>query len=132
MLLSNPSTNSPVSRFMWLSIPSNLPSCWYPRLVLFVFTICKIGALEKKLQPEASSALAPTLAIHPSGDHVLMASSDGRVTWFDLDLASRPYQTLTGHSGAVRSVSFHPRLLFFASASTDGTLQICPAKYSKI
>lgn len=83
------------------------------------------GSLEKKLQPESSSALSPTLAIHPSGDHVLMASSDGRVTWFDLDLASRPYQTLTGHSGAVRSVAFHPRLPLFASASMDGSLQIC-------
>lgn len=83
------------------------------------------GSLEKKLQPESSSALSPTLAIHPSGDHVLMAGSDGRVTWFDLDLASRPYQTLTGHSGAVRSVSFHPRLPLFASASVDGSLQIC-------
>lgn len=83
------------------------------------------GSLEKKLQPEASSALSPTLAIHPSGDHVLMAGSDGRVTWFDLDLASRPYQTLTGHSGAVRCVSFHPRLPLFASASADGSLQIC-------
>lgn len=83
------------------------------------------GSLEKKLQPESSSSLSPTLAIHPSGDHVLMASSDGRVTWFDLDLASRPYQTLTGHSGAVRCVSFHPRLPLFASASSDGTLQIC-------
>ena len=82
------------------------------------------GSLEKKLQPEASSALSPTLAIHPSGDHVLMAGSDGRVTWFDLDLASRPYQTLTGHSGAVRCVSFHPRLPLFASASADGSLQI--------
>ena len=83
------------------------------------------GSLEKKLQPETSSALSPTLAIHPSGDHVLMAGSDGRVTWFDLDLASRPYQTLTGHSGAVRCVSFHPRLPLFASASADGSLQIC-------
>lgn len=83
------------------------------------------GSLEKKLQPESSSSLSPTLAIHPSGDHVLMASSDGRVTWFDLDLASRPYQTLTGHSGAVRSVSFHPRLPLFASGSSDGSLQIC-------
>lgn len=83
------------------------------------------GSLEKKLQPEASSALSPTLAIHPSGDHVLMAGSDGRVIWFDLDLASRPYKTLTGHSGAVRCVNFHPRLPLFASASIDGSLQIC-------
>jgi ribosome biogenesis protein ERB1 len=84
------------------------------------------GVLEKKLQPEASSsALSATLAIHPSGDHVLMAGSDGRVIWFDLDLASRPYQTLTGHSNAVRCVSFHQRLPLFASASSDGSVQIC-------
>lgn len=82
------------------------------------------GELEKKLQPDSSCALSATLSIHPSGDHVLMAGSDGRVTWFDLDLASRPYQTLSGHTGAVRCVTFHPRLPLFASASTDGSVQI--------
>lgn len=81
------------------------------------------GALEKKLKPDSHS-LAATLAIHPTGDHVLMAGTEGRVTWFDLDLASRPFQTLTGHSQAVRSVAFHPRLPLFASSSVDGSVQI--------
>lgn len=81
------------------------------------------GALEKKLQGD-SSTLTPTLAIHPSGDHVLMAGTDGRVTWFDLDLTARPYQTLNGHQMATRSVAFHARLPLFASASADGTLHI--------
>ncbi len=82
------------------------------------------GEMEKKLRPDTSTQLAATLAIHYSGDHVLMAGTDGRVTWFDLDLASRPFKTLTGHSGAVRSVAFHPRLPLFASSSADGSVQI--------
>ena len=82
------------------------------------------GEMEKKLRPDSGAQLAATLAIHSSGDHVLMAGTDGRVTWFDLDLASRPFKTLTGHAGAVRSVAFHPRLPLFASCSTDGSVQI--------
>ncbi len=82
------------------------------------------GAMEKKLRPDSSAQLAATLAIHPSGDHVLMAGTDGNVIWFDLDLASRPFQTLTGHSSAVKSVVFHQRLPLFASSSADGNVQI--------
>jgi ribosome biogenesis protein ERB1 len=45
--------------------------------------------------------------VHPSGDHILLGSYDRRVTWFDLDLSSKPFKTLKFHEKAVRSVQFH-------------------------
>lgn len=34
------------------------------------------------------------LAVHPSGDHLLVGSYDKKLCWFDLDLSSKPYKTL--------------------------------------
>ncbi len=78
--------------------------------------------LAKKLNPAAQ--WISSIAVHPSGDHVLVGAYDKRVCWFDLDLSTSPYRTLRSHKLAVRSVAFHPRLPLFASAADDGTLHI--------
>jgi len=83
------------------------------------------GEMEKQLTLDnALVSLEFCMAIHPSGEHVLLAGTEGCVCWFDLALASKPYQTLSPHSSAVRSLAFHKRLPLFASSSVDGTLQI--------
>ena len=55
------------------------------------------------------------------GDNVIVGSYDLRLSWFDLDLSTKPYKTLRYHKKAIRSVCFHPRYPLFASASDDGT-----------
>jgi len=65
-----------------------------------------------------------SIALHPSGDHLLIGSYDRKVCWYDLDMASTPYKTLKYHSKAVRAVHFHPRYPLFATGSDDGKVHI--------
>lgn len=48
--------------------------------------------LVKKLQ--SGMKWISCLAIHPSGDHLLVGSYDKRLCWFDMDLSSKPYKVL--------------------------------------
>ncbi|XP_014249300.1 ribosome biogenesis protein BOP1 homolog [Cimex lectularius] len=64
------------------------------------------------------------MAIHPGGDNLLVGTYDRKVLWFDLDLSTKPYKTLSLHSQAVRSVAFHKRYPLFASTSDDQSLII--------
>lgn len=58
------------------------------------------------------------------GDNVLVGTYDKKVMWFDLDLSTKPYQTLRFHGNAIRSVAFHKRYPLFASGSDDCSLII--------
>jgi ribosome biogenesis protein ERB1 len=62
-----------------------------------------------------------SLDIHPGGDNLIIGSFDSRLSWFDLDLSTKPYKTLKHHKKAIRSVAFHKRYPLIASASDDGT-----------
>ncbi|XP_041375596.1 ribosome biogenesis protein bop1-like [Gigantopelta aegis] len=66
-----------------------------------------------------------SLAIHPGGDNVIIGSYDSRLSWFDLDLSTKPYQTLKHHKKALRQVTYHKRYPLFASASDDGSVIVC-------
>ena len=79
-------------------------------------------ALLKTFQPGV--AAISCMDVHPSGDHFLVGSFDGRVCWFDGDLSLRPYRTLSFHRKAVRCVSYHPTLPLFATVSDDGLIHI--------
>jgi ribosome biogenesis protein ERB1 len=83
-------------------------------------------ALVKKMSPGLGGiGLAPALDMHPSGDHLLVGSFDGRSLWFDLDASAKPYRALQSHTRAVTAVAYHPGAHpLFASASADGTVQI--------
>lgn len=59
------------------------------------------------------------MAIHPKGDNLLVSTYDKKMLWFDLDLSTKPYQTIRLHKNAVRSAAFHLRYPLFASASDD-------------
>lgn len=74
--------------------------------------------LAKKLQM-GSSGKVLSMDVHPSGDHVVVGMSDGRASWFDLDLSSTPYRTLRHHQLPVTSVAYHPRYPLFATASGE-------------
>ncbi|XP_026745223.1 ribosome biogenesis protein BOP1 homolog [Trichoplusia ni] len=64
------------------------------------------------------------MAVHPGGDNLLVSSYDRKCIWFDLELSSKPYQTLRLHGGAVRSVAFHRRYPLFASAGDDDKIVV--------
>ncbi|KAK3085887.1 hypothetical protein FSP39_010022 [Pinctada imbricata] len=66
-----------------------------------------------------------SMSVHSGGDNVIIGSYDSRLSWFDLDLSTKPYQTLRHHKKAIRSVCYHRRYPLFASASDDGTVIVC-------
>jgi len=74
------------------------------------------------------------VSVHPGGGHVLVASYDRKVAWFDLELGVQPYKVLRYHARAVRGVAFHPRAArtfpLFASVGDDGQAQVFHAKVS--
>lgn len=80
------------------------------------------GVLVKRLQPGVKHIAC--LAIHPSGDHVLVGAYDRRTVWIDLDLSARPYKVLRGHPLAVRSLAIHPTLPLFADGGDEGAVHI--------
>ncbi|TNN30936.1 Ribosome biogenesis protein bop1 [Liparis tanakae] len=79
--------------------------------------------MSKKLQ--ANSKWISSMAVHPGGDHVICGSYDCRLSWFDLDLSTKPYKMLRHHKKAVRGVAFHRLYPLFASASDDGSVIVC-------
>lgn len=99
------------------------------RPFLFVATqqhVKVYNLLEQKMVKKLLSGCKwlSSLALHPSGDHVVVGSYDRRVVWFDLDLSSSPYKTLKFHDKAIRGVCFHRKYPLFASASDDGSVQV--------
>jgi ribosome biogenesis protein ERB1 len=62
------------------------------------------------------------MSVHPGGDNLLVGTYDRKMLWFDLDLSTKPYQTLRLHGAAVRGVAFHKRYPLFASGSDDKSL----------
>ncbi|KAL7026113.1 hypothetical protein ACKWTF_013795 [Chironomus riparius] len=77
----------------------------------------------KKLLP--SCKWIAKIAIHPKGDNLLVSTYDKKVMWFDLDLSTKPYQTLKLHQSAVRGVAYHSRYPMFASGSDDRGVIVC-------
>ncbi|XP_065327437.1 ribosome biogenesis protein bop1 isoform X1 [Pelmatolapia mariae] len=79
--------------------------------------------MTKKLQ--ANSKWISSMAVHPGGDHVICGSYDCKLSWFDLDLSTKPYKMLRHHKKAVRGVAYHRLYPLFASASDDGSVIVC-------
>jgi len=78
--------------------------------------------LEKKLM--CNMKHISSISVHPKGDNLLVGSYDSRLSWMDLDLSLKPYQSMRYHKKAVRAVQFHPTYPLFASASDDATIII--------
>ena len=91
------------------------------RSSVHVYHLVKQVLVKRLLTP---MQLISSIAVHPSGDHVLVSSFDRKVCWFDLDMGQSPYRTLKYHQRAVRRVAFHPHYPLFASAADDGCVHI--------
>ncbi|WAR11935.1 BOP1B-like protein [Mya arenaria] len=79
--------------------------------------------LSKKLMTNCK--WVSSLAVHPEGDNLIIGSYDSRLSWFDLDLSTKPYQTLKHHKKAIRQVCYHRRYPLFASVSDDCSIIVC-------
>lgn len=103
----------------------------HPQLVLATSKAVRIydltrRSLVKKLTPGANSL--SELALHPTGDHILTASHDGALAWFDLDYSVRPYRVLSQHHGtALRAVACHATYPLVATGGDDGCIQVVHA-----
>ncbi|KAI9691842.1 MAG: Ribosome biogenesis protein erb1 [Bathelium mastoideum] len=86
-------------------------------------------ALTQTLKPGAR--WLSSIAVHPSGAHVLLGAYDRRVLWHDLELGAHPFRTLRYHARAVRSVAIHARggeMPLVASAADDGSVHVLHAR----
>lgn len=84
-----------------------------------IYDLVKQTLLKKLL---TNSKWISCMAIHPLGDNLLVGTYDRKMLWFDLDLSTKPYQTLRLHGTAVRGVAFHKHYPLFASGSDDRSL----------
>ncbi|KAG7203143.1 hypothetical protein KM043_010263 [Ampulex compressa] len=81
-----------------------------------IYDLVKQEMVKKLL---SNSQWISTMAIHPGGDNILVGTYDRKMLWFDLDLSTKPYQTLRLHGTGVRGVAFHKRYPLFASGADD-------------
>ncbi|KAL1501047.1 hypothetical protein ABEB36_006449 [Hypothenemus hampei] len=84
-----------------------------------IYDLLKQAQIKKLM---TNSKWISTIAIHPGGDNLLVGTYDRKMLWFDLDLSTKPYQTLRLHGTAVRGVAYHKRYPLFASGSDDRSL----------
>lgn len=84
-----------------------------------IYDLVKQEMVKKLL---SNSQWISTMSIHPGGDNILVGTYDRKMLWFDLDLSTKPYQTLRLHGTGVRGVTFHKRYPLFASGADDRSL----------
>ncbi|BFG38031.1 hypothetical protein CerSpe_243050 [Prunus speciosa] len=90
--------------------------------IIRVYDLVKEGKLVKKL--ETGLREISSIAVHPSGDHIIVGSGEGKLCWFDMDLSSKPYKTLKLHQKDINNVSFHRSYPLFATCSDDCTAYV--------
>jgi ribosome biogenesis protein ERB1 len=88
---------------------------------IFIYELQK-QATKKKLVTGAAGLT--DLALHKTGDHLLVATSDARVLWFDLDSGQYPYKKMKVHNAQVNSCAFSDSYQLFVSASDSGELVV--------
>ncbi|EUB61924.1 Ribosome biogenesis protein bop1 [Echinococcus granulosus] len=83
-----------------------------------------------RLKLDLSSDHIVTFAVHPTGEHVIAATSDSRFIWFDVELGNVPFKKLRLNHGTVRKVHVHSRRPLVSVALDDGSLFIIHGKVS--
>lgn len=105
-------------------------SVFHPtRSVFFIATkktVRVYDLLKQKLIKKLDTGLreVSSIAIHPAGDNLIVGSKEGKLSWFDMDLSSKPYKTLKCHPKDITNVAFHRSYPLFASCSEDCTAYV--------
>lgn len=68
--------------------------------------------------------LLSSFDVHPGGDNVCCSSFDRRLSWFDMDLSTKPYKTMRYNNNGLKAVSIHKRLPLFAAGGEDGMVHV--------
>lgn len=112
--------------------PHGIPvsTAFHPSLsVFFISTKKNVRAYDlvkqrliKKLESRFHEV--SSIAVHSSGDHVIVGSKEGKLGWFDMDLSSYPYKVLKCHPKDINKVAFHRSYPLFASCSDDCTAYV--------
>lgn len=97
------------------------------RLLFYVATqrfikVFNLGKQEMQRKLEPNVKWISDMAIHSSGDHIIVGDYSTRLAWIDTDLSQKPFKTLRYHKKAIRSVQFHEKYPLFCSGSDDGTI----------
>ncbi|VUZ40563.1 unnamed protein product [Hymenolepis diminuta] len=83
-----------------------------------------------RLKLDISDDYIVSLAVHPTGDHVITGTSDSRFVWFDADMGNVPFKKLSLNHGTVHKVDVHLRRPLASVALDDGSLCIVHGKVS--
>lgn len=81
-----------------------------------------VGIMVKKFRGADQSV---QLAMHPSGEHLMRASVDGKLQWFDFEHGQLPYKVMeVVPDGAVTSMAHHPTRKLLAMGFSVGDVRI--------
>ncbi|KAG6492339.1 hypothetical protein ZIOFF_047296 [Zingiber officinale] len=95
--LSKKHTHSPFQKLRGLPVTA----VFHPtRSMFFISTKTHVWVydlLKQKVVKKLETGLqeVSSISIHPGGDNVIVGSKEGKMCWFDMDLSSKPYKTLT-------------------------------------
>uniref|UniRef100_A0A0A9Z012 Uncharacterized protein n=1 Tax=Lygus hesperus TaxID=30085 RepID=A0A0A9Z012_LYGHE len=64
------------------------------------------------------------LALHTTGDHILVGGSNNVVCWFEPSISPKPTILLRNHTGVVTRIAFHAKYPLLATSSHDGAVHI--------
>ncbi|XP_042416497.1 ribosome biogenesis protein BOP1 homolog isoform X3 [Zingiber officinale] len=125
--LSKKHTHSPFPKLRGLPVTA----VFHPtRSMFFISTKTHVWVydlLKQKVVKKLETGLqeVSSISIHPGGDNVIVGSKEGKMCWFDMDLSSKPYKTLTSHHMKdITNVAFHRLYPLFASSSEDCTAYV--------
>ncbi|XP_042411803.1 ribosome biogenesis protein BOP1 homolog isoform X6 [Zingiber officinale] len=125
--LSKKHTHSPFQKLRGLPVTA----VFHPtRSMFFISTKTHVWVydlLKQKVVKKLETGLqeVSSISIHPGGDNVIVGSKEGKMCWFDMDLSSKPYKTLTSHHMKdITNVAFHRLYPLFASSSEDCTAYV--------
>ncbi|KAK6590884.1 hypothetical protein RS030_111869 [Cryptosporidium xiaoi] len=87
----------------------------------------KLGnqSTNKKLVKKLIGVDDPTcISIDPTGKHIFVGQSNGRVAWYDLDLSNTPYKLLRYSDSSIKQVQFHLNKSMIFTANKNGNINI--------
>ncbi|GAA40528.2 ribosome biogenesis protein ERB1 [Clonorchis sinensis] len=82
------------------------------------------------LRLDSTGDFLSSMALHVSGEHLIVGTFDGRFNWFDIDLGNVPFKKLKLNHGAIRQLDSHRNRPLVSAAMDDGTLLILHATVS--
>jgi ribosome biogenesis protein ERB1 len=94
-------------------------------------TIFDLTKQETLCNLPSCSGVISTIALHPSGHHLVIVSKDKRMYWYSLESRKKLNTVFCFHTARVQALAFHNTEPLFASSADDGTCQVFFIKNNK-